>query len=94
MTITKVRCAIKTHYIGMVVHKLSMVGGDVKPIMLKMLKSKLEQLRVQRCSPVVPKLVCTSESPGELPKMTVAYYLSPEIVAKLVWDAAWAMEEL
>lgn len=61
MTITKIRCAIKTHCIGM-------GGGDVKPMLLKMLKSKLEQLRVQRCSPVVPKLVCTLESPGKLPK--------------------------
>lgn len=52
----------------MVVRKLSMGGGDVKPMLLKMLKSNLEQLRVQQRSPVVPKLVCTSESPGELPK--------------------------
>lgn len=44
-----------------------MVVG-VKPMMLK---SKLEQLRIQQCDPVVSKLICTSES--------------PEVVAKVAW---------
>lgn len=32
--------------------------------------------------------------PWEASKMTIACYVSPEIVAKLVWDAAWAVEGL
>lgn len=70
MTITKVRHAMKAPLVGVVVCKLSMGGwgGNVKPMMLKMSKPKLEQLRVQQCGLVAPKLVCISESPGKLPK--------------------------